>query len=249
MARIEHHAAFAFLSYYLIYYFWQNSIVPGWIVLLTIIFGVLPDLDIIYWKLKGGKIDTQFQHHLYYWTHWPISYFPILIIFLISLIFDFYPEYFLIPVISLYIGHFIPDSISTGDGIMWLKLPWKKKRFARYINLFSSKTDGYHGTFWEARVKKTLFLKFANIAVISAIIIIFILLIESSFLNFFYLISLCFLLFSFLYSFRKIPKHFLKEPPEGRYSDYRVNMDYINGLSEKNKKKHYIKYSNLLAQE
>ena len=39
---------------------------------------------------------------------------------------------------------------------------------------------------------------------------------------------------------KKIPEEYQKEPPKGRYADYRKNSKYINGLSAINKKKHLI---------
>ena len=41
-------------------------------------------------------------------------------------------------------------------------------------------------------------------------------------------------------------KKWLREPPEGRYSDYRIKEKYINGLSEKNRQLHLMKYTDLL---
>ena len=41
-------------------------------------------------------------------------------------------------------------------------------------------------------------------------------------------------------------KKWLREPPEGRYYDYRIKERYINGLSEENRRLHLIKYSDLI---
>ena len=63
------------------------------------------------------------------------------------------------------------------------------------------------------------------------------------------LFSLIFFFLIFLYfGVRKPKEKWLKEPPEGRFADYRVNLNYINGLSEKNRKKHITKYQDMLAQ-
>lgn len=249
MARTEHHSAYAFLSYYLIYFLWKGSLMPGLIVFLIVFFGLFPDLDGFYWKIKEKqKMDTKFQHHLYYWTHWPISYIPLILIFIVCVIFNFYPELFLIPVIGIYCGHLIPDSISTGDGIMWGKLPWKKTRYARYTNLFSSKTDGYHGGFWSARYRKTIFFKIGNSAVISCIIIIILFQINAK-ISIGYIVSFLYFIIGFVKGLKKIPEQFYKEPPEGRYADYRTNPKYINGLSKKNRKLHLKKYAALLEKK
>ncbi|MHA2185910.1 MAG: hypothetical protein ACXAAI_13025, partial [Promethearchaeota archaeon] len=63
------------------------------------------------------------------------------------------------------------------------------------------------------------------------------------------LFSLILFFLIFLYFGLRTPKEkWLKEPPEGRYSDYRVNMRYISGLSKKNRAKHLEKYKGLLEQ-
>jgi len=265
MARTEAHAAYGFLTYYLIYIIWMGTfLMPRYLTFLACFFGIFPDLDAVYWVIKKrdkgfeGKqsIDTEFQHHLYFWTHWPISYSPLILIFIISLIFNFYPEYFLVPVISIYCGHLIPDSISCGDGLMWGKIPWKKDRYARYINLWSNKTDGYHGIWWEARYRQTIWFKIGSIAVIASIIIILMLYINEILqvlpglaISGYYILPLLFLSGALIIGFKKIPEDNLKEPPEGRYADYRVNLKYINGLREKNRKKHIEKYSELFKEK
>ncbi len=247
MARTEHHSSYAFLLYYLIYMLWKGPIMPGWVVFLIIFFGLLPDLDGIYWKLKKkGEMDTHFQHHLYYWTHWPISYTPLLLLFVVCVILNFYPEYFLIPVIGIYGGHLIPDSISTGDGIMWGKKPWKKGSYARYINLFSCKTDGYHGRYWNLRYRSTIFFKIGTAAVIVSAIVILYFQIVVKVISGFYVFALIFFSVTLVKGLQKIPSEFYNEPPEGRYADYRKNSAYINGLSEKNKARHMKKYANIL---
>ncbi|MHA1488422.1 MAG: hypothetical protein ACTSRI_02065 [Promethearchaeota archaeon] len=246
MARIEHHCAYAFLTYFFIYWFWKGQIIPGWAVFLIIFFGLFPDLDGIYWKVKkNGKMETTFQHHLYYWTHWPMCYIPFIIIFLISLIFNFYPEYFVIPVIGVFFGHFIFDSIATGDGIMWGKIPWQKTRYARFINLFSRKTDGYHGFYWNIRYRKTPFFVLGHFAAVFSTIFIVFFLVISAEINLFYIISIAYFIIAILLGLKKCPKKYHEEPPEGRYADYRKNPKYINGLSERNKKYFLKRYSTL----
>ena len=249
MARLEHHAAYGFLSYYVIYLLLEGFLMPGWVAFLAIFWGIFPDLDTVYWVLKkGGTMDTEFQHHLYFWTHWPISYLPLVVTFLVSLIFNFYPLYFLIPVIGVFCGHLIPDSISTGDGIMWLKIPWKRNQYARYINIFSSSCDGYHGRYWEYRYHRTVFFWMGHgLAFLSATLILIFQLLSTQ-LNVYYLLSMIFLFSATFLGLRPIPERYGKEPPEGRYADYRINPRYIQGLSEKTKKAHLKKYSRLLEQ-
>lgn len=250
MARHEHHSAYAFLIYCLIFLIWKGEIVPGFAVLLIIACAIFPDLDFIYWILKKkGKLNTEFQHHLYYWTHWPQFYIPLNIVFLIGLFLNFYPEYLIIPIVAIYLGHLIPDSISTGDGIMWGKIIWKKNKYARFINIFAKKTDGYHGNYWEARYRKTFFFKLGHVsAVISFIIILYFQYISETICAF-YIITMLYFLISIIFGLKKIPKAFYNEPPEGRYADYRKSRKYINGLSQKNKLKHLEKYASLLDKD
>ena len=253
------------MIYYIIWliFFGQGLWIPNhYLVFFSVIFGLFPDFDGIYYLIKKrgeGGIDTDFQHHLYYWTHWPISYIPVIIIFIFSFIFNFYPEYFLLPVVGIYGGHFLFDSISCGDGIMWGKIPWKMKQYGRYINLMPDGSDGYHGRYWEARYRKTIISKIGNVAVLLSIVILTLFqisqIIESIPLgqfiaiNGYIIVPIIFFIIAFYIGNKKPnPKH-LEEPPEGRYADYRLNSTYINGLNEKNRKNHLGKYADLLAQK
>ena len=163
------------------------------------------------------------------------------------------------PVIGIYCGHFLFDSISCGDGLMWGKIPWKRGRYARYINLMPARVDGYHGVYWEARYRKTLISKIGNVAVLLSIIIIFIFQINSIIEHFndgnppgisgYFLFPIIFFIIALRIGLKKPSAKALEEPPEGRYADYRVNLNYINGLSKKNQKKHLEKYSVLLEKK
>ncbi len=243
--------------------FGQGRWIPNnYLVFFSFIFGLFPDFDGIYYLIKKrgeGGIDTEFQHHLYYWTHWPISYIPVIILFIFSLIFNFYPEYFLMPVVGIYGGHLFFDSISCGDGIMWGKIPWKKEQYGRYINLMPDGSDGYHGVYWEARYRKTIISKIGNIAVLISVVILILFqisqIIESiplgqfMAINGYYITPIIFFIIAFYIGAKKPKPEHLKEPPEGRYADYRLNPTYINGLKEKNRKKHIENYADLLAQK
>jgi len=225
-------------------------------VFLIAFFSMCPDLDIFYGGIKEGgleKLDEDFQHHYFSIAHYPIVYTPFIILFIISLIFNFYPLYFIIPVIGIYFGHFLLDTIACGDGIMWGKNPFKKDKYARFINICYSKTDGYHGFYWEARYRQTFMCKISNIAVLISAVIIQIFHIFETFrmfpvptYNVFYLFILIYLLVMLYFGLQKSPEEFQKEPKKGRYSDYRIDPRYINGLSEKNRRKHLEKYSALL---
>ncbi|KKK44029.1 hypothetical protein LCGC14_0708500 [marine sediment metagenome] len=258
MSRIEHHSAFGFLLYYLIYIIWTRSlIVPSYYFSAIIYFSLLPDFDAIYYFFKGKgrlKLTMEYQHHLSSLTHFPLIFFPIIIVFIISVIINFYPLYFLIPVVGIYCGHFIIDTIASGDGIMWGKNPFSRKKYTRFFNKYCDKTDGYHGRYWDARYRQTKIAKVGNYAVILVLIIIIFHvwnLYLSNNLSSRYprssLFSLIIFFLIFLYFGLRRPKEkWLREPPEGRYADYRVNMNYINGLSEKNRKKHMQKHQELL---
>ena len=257
MSRLEHHSAFGILFYYLIYIIWTGSfIIPSYYFHAIVYFSILPDFDVIYYFIKSKgrlKLNMKYQHHLNSLSHFPIIFSPVIIIFIICLITNFYPLYSLISVIGIYCGHFLFDTIASGDGIMWGKNPFKRNKYARFINKYCSKTDGYHGRYWDARYRQTKICRIGNYAVIIACIII-------SFHIILYLpidlssrgvrsplFSLILFFLIFLYfGLRKPKEKWLEEPTEGRYSDYRVNMKYINGLSKKNRRKHMRKYQSLM---
>ncbi len=258
MSRLEHHSAFGILFYYIIYVVWTRSfIVPSYYFSAILYFSILPDFDAIYYffKSKGRlKLTMEYQHHLHSLTHFPIIFSPVIIIFIISVILNSYALYFLIPVVGIYLGHFFIDSIASGDGIMWGKNPFKRNKYARFINAYSDKTDGYHGRYWDARYRKTKLFKLGTV-----VLIIDLLIITLHILNLYFtlelslrysrssLYSLILFFIIFLYFGLRNPREkWLKEPPEGRYSDYRVNLKYINGLNEENRRKHLKKYRELL---
>lgn len=258
MSRIEHHGAFGLLIYYIIYVMSTGSlIIPSNYFHAIVYFSVLPDLDAIYYFIKSKgrlKLTMEYQHHLNSLTHVPLIFSPVIIVFIISLIINFYPLYFLMAVVGIYGGHFLLDTIASGDGIMWGKNPFKRKKYTRFINKYCDKTDGYHGRYWDARYRQTKTFKIGNYAVIIASTIIFFHIINlylatdltsrSPRSSLFGLI-LFFLIFLY-FGLRKPAEKWLDEPPESRYSDYRVNMKYISGLSEKNRRKHMEKYQGLL---
>lgn len=258
MSRIEHHSAFGILFYYIIYIIWSGSlIIPSYYFNALVYFSILPDFDAIYYLIKGKgrlKLTMEYQHHLNSLTHFPLIFTPVIIVFVVCVILNFYPLYSLISVVGIYGGHFLIDSMASGDGIMWGKNPFKRRKYARFINKYSDKTDGYHGRYWDARYRQTKMFKIGSIAVILVLIIISLhiinlyLMFDSSLRSprgsLFGLI-LFFLIFLY-FGLRSPREKWLKEPPEGRYSDYRVNVKYINGLNEENRKRHIEKYQRLL---
>lgn len=122
MSRIEHHGAFGILFYYVIYIIWTGTlIVPSYYFNAIVYFSLLPDFDGIYYfiKCKGRlKLTMEYQHHLTSLFHFPLIFSPVIILFIISAITNFSPLYSLIPVVGIYFGHFLIDSMASGDGIM-----------------------------------------------------------------------------------------------------------------------------------
>ncbi|MHA1341150.1 MAG: hypothetical protein ACTSRZ_12790 [Promethearchaeota archaeon] len=203
---------------------------------LAFLFGILPDFDGIYFSIKNKKAShgTEFQHHLNSWFHWPICWFPLIIVFILSLIFKFYPEYFITPMLGVYL-HMILDSAGCGDGMMWFH-GFHKTDFARYINFWSKKTDGYHGNYWSARYRKTIFFKIENFnGVVVILLSIWYMILEDRFVFLHFLVILATISFMIVGIIGPDEKY-TREPPEGRYADYRKNKLYLEWM----KKKGYI---------
>jgi hypothetical protein len=232
---------------------------PSYYISSIIFFSICPDFDaIIYYIRKRGKfkLDTQFQHHFSSIAHYPLFYSPLIILFVISVYRGFDPLISIIPIIGIYFGHFLFDTIACGDGIMWGKNPLSRKRYARFINIYCRNTDGYHGKYWGARYRTTKINKIGNIAVIFCVIL-FIVFQYSNItsinpldarytMRYSYHNSIMLLLIMLFLGLKFTSKEWLREPPEGRYLDYRVSEKYINGLSKKNRKLHLMRYSELL---
>jgi len=260
MSRTEQHAAFGFLIYYFIYILWTGSfIMPSYYISMIIFFSILPDLDaIVFYIRKRGKfkLDTEFQHHFSSIAHYPLLYIPFIIMFIINIFMGSNPLISVIPVIGIYFGHFLFDTIACGDGIMWGKNPFRRKKYARFINVYCSKTDGYHGKYWGARYRTTRISKIGNIAVLFCVILfLFFQYSNISIINpvipsysrrMPYFNSIMFLLMMLFLGLKFTSKEWLREPPEGRYYDYRIKERYINGLSKKNRQIHLMNYSDLL---
>jgi len=261
MSRFDQHSAYSFLTFFIIHFLWTGSFfMSQYLVLLSVIFGMFPDLDGFYFIIKHrgdgiravDKIDENFQHHYFSPVHNPLNYFPFVIVFIFALIFNFYPLYFLTPVVGIYC-HFFIDTFASGDGIMWGKNPFKKEHYGRFFNFFSKKTDGYHGYYWDARYRKTYLCKIGNICVLASAIILQIMQIYSTIFvhylysdNLLYSIAIVYLIMILLLGTKAHPEEWLDEPPKGRYHDHRIDPKYINGLSERNRKKHLEKYPFLL---
>lgn len=214
------------------------------------LFSIFPDLDSVYYFFKArGRLhlDETFQHHYKSITHYPLFYTPLIVLFIASVIINFYPVYFLAPIVGIYGGHFLFDSIACGDGIMWGKNPLYRRQYGRFVNLFCQKTDGYHGKYWYARYRQTWVNRIGNLLVITTMLLFF--LTRSNYTNYTYRFSIHSLIGQIIFTIIFIliirdvySKKWKQEPPNGRYSDYRKDYQYINGLSEKNKRIHLKKY-------
>ncbi len=226
------HGSYALLLYSLIAWLAWGVLPTGIMAFFAVIFGISPDFDGIYYRLaKKGEIGNDFQHHLYFWTHWPLSYLPLVILFTISAIFQFYPYIFAIPMIGIY-SHMIFDSMGCGDGLMWGKIPWKKDQFARYVNLFSSRTDGYHGGYWSVRYRKTIFFKIENIAALGCIVLL-VYIARSYGIDGWVVIAIMAFVGFILSGFTKLDPKFYAEPENGRYADYHVYPVYVEWYRQK----------------
>ena len=254
MSRIDQHAVYGFWLYFPFYILLTGTLnIDRWSMSFILFSSIFPDIDSIYFAIKSKfkfHLDDTFQHHYKSITHYPLVYLPLIPVCIISLIINYYPTYFLAIVIGIYGGHFLFDTISCGDGIMWGKNPLKRYKYSRFINVWCKKTDGYHGKYWYARYRKTKIGRFGNILVWSTILL-FSITGNYRYRNYeftytfrwYHLIGPIIFLIIFLLIIRDVySKKWKLEPPSGRYSDYRIDPKYINGLSEINRELHLKKY-------
>ncbi|OLS15014.1 MAG: hypothetical protein RBG13Loki_1332 [Promethearchaeota archaeon CR_4] len=229
------HASYSFFIYVLIlqvgWHVWPNSMMC----FLSLLAGIAPDLDAAYHTIvkKGNINDPTFQHHLHYWTHWPSSYLPVVIAFAFSLIFDFYPQYFLIAVVGP-VSHLFFDSISCGDGMMWTAAWWKVKRgeFSKFTNFDAKKTDGYHGLYWSARYRQTKYFILENIAA-GCVILFLVYLSLNGGLDVWHILSFISIGGVIFLGIKGVDAKYLQEPPQGRYADYHTYAPYVDWYQKK----------------
>ena len=226
------HGAHGFFMYYLIHYIIWGIIPSPIFGIFAIFFGTFPDLDGLVFALKGKDPNSNnFQHHMYFWSHWPISYLPVIILFLISWVLNWYPQIFLLPAVGIY-THLLSDSACCGDGMMWTKVPWKKDQFAPFYNFFSRQTDGYHGGYWQVRWRRTWMYKIAQVEGLVIIGYFIWYLIEVGF-SFAALICILYFIINMAFGVKTPIAKYLEEPPNGRYDDYRKSPEYLAWM-EKN---------------
>ncbi|MFX0103633.1 MAG: metal-dependent hydrolase [Candidatus Hodarchaeota archaeon] len=228
------HSSYSFLIYSLVSVVFLGETPTMGLCVLSLLFGMIPDIDGMYWKVKNKskKTDNSFQHHLYYPTHWPITYTPLVAWTIITYFIDFYVPYFLALVVGIYGGHLLFDSISCGDGMNWLA-PWGKK----FVNLFSSTTDGYHGPYWSTRYRRTIFFKLENIAAIASILLLVIFYCLRPKNEILLILGILVVASNMIGGFMPIEKEYENEPPGGRYNDYRKLPEYQANLSAKQKER------------
>jgi hypothetical protein len=223
------HGAYAFLIYVLFLQLFWHAWPNGFMCFFIIAAGMAPDLDGVYYVVikKQSMNDPKSQHHLHSWTHWPSSYIPLVIVVALSIAFQFYPQYFLIALVGPG-SHLLFDSISCGDGMMWGASWWgvKKGNFAKFINLDSAKTDGYHGEYYTARYRQTKYFLLENIA---AIIVNAFLIWRNIVQGFdiWYGGAILALAGSAIIGLRPVNPKYREEPPLGRYADYHIDPSYI----------------------
>ena len=128
--------------------------------LLLMLFSILPDMDFFFHALvRKGKYDSSFQHRKWF-THWPISYSPLLVLLY------FYPSMALfVACLGIY-SHLALDTLFCDDGIM-VFYPFSKK----FYNFFGSKFRNTHGVEWLRVYKKQMIFKLDVVSFISLLII------------------------------------------------------------------------------
>lgn len=130
--------------------------------LILVFFSILPDIDFLFYKfVKKKSFDSNFDHHRWF-THWPITYTPLLIL----LFFSSSLKLFLICYALFF--HLVLDTFLAGSGIRWL-YPFTTKA----VNMFSKKTKNHYGQEWLKIYKKTVMWKIEILALAVLLIIFF----------------------------------------------------------------------------
>ena len=130
--------------------------------LILIFFSILPDFDFLFYRfIKRKKYDSNFQHRKWF-THWPITYIPLLILLF------FFPSLELFLVCFGIFSHLILDTFLAGDGIMWF-YPLSKK----FFNFFAKSTNGHHGPEWFNIYKKMTIYKIDILAFVILLLVLF----------------------------------------------------------------------------
>ncbi|MFH0868295.1 MAG: metal-dependent hydrolase [Candidatus Woesearchaeota archaeon] len=117
-------------------------------ILILIFFSILPDLDNLVYGIITRSKKNLYGPHRKWFTHWPITYTPFLVLLC------FKPSLVLALICFGIYFHFFLDTFLSEDGMMWLA-PFSKKFFIfSKINL---KERG--GNFWFREYRKKLIFK------------------------------------------------------------------------------------------
>ena len=100
------------------------------LIIIGVLFALLPDIDFVFYWLKGEKLNAQTHTHRQL-LHAPLIFIPVGFLIILSLN---TPLAFLFAILTLL--HFVHDSIGIGWGIHWF-YPFSR----RFYKLFSTK-DG-----------------------------------------------------------------------------------------------------------
>jgi len=130
--------------------------------LVLMFFSMYPDLDYFFHALISKKKISFNVPHRKWFTHWPITYTPLLVLLY------FFPSLTLSLICLGIYSHFILDTFFSGDGLRWL-YPFSKK----YFSFFGGKTKGYYGIEW-FNIYKKMFIYKADILSFIALLIILI---------------------------------------------------------------------------
>lgn len=106
-----------------------SGILSWTLILISVAFALLPDLDFIIYKVFGIHQDKGYKHRELF--HYPLLYLPLGSF----LIFHFFGRYLAIAFFLASFLHFVHDSIAYGRGVKWL-FPFSKDGYA-FIYLFS----------------------------------------------------------------------------------------------------------------
>ena len=151
------HIAYPYIIINLLTYITPLKVTPAQNLLLAV-FSILPDSDYLIRylvaKIRREKIRlNEVQHHKWP-SHWPISYLPLLVIFLMT------PSVTTFLMVFGVYSHLVLDLIATGDGIM-LFYPFKKN----FYMILSKHTKGKMGWEWVKTYKKLRVYKLEKVVI------------------------------------------------------------------------------------
>jgi hypothetical protein len=120
---------------------------------LGIIFGILPDFDVLLVLPDMIKRDkslikgTKFRHHGYP-SHYPLLYSPLILVAV------FFPNPITLTMVTALYLHFLGDTFCSSNGVKWLA-PLSN----RYVHFLNEKTQDKHGGYWTQAYQTTILYK------------------------------------------------------------------------------------------